>query len=256
MRTDIMEQLTSRTLAPIYDLNKVPANVPQTWIDAARLGGPEGVRSFLDDPDNAALRETLPLMTSYIYEYAVDLFIAEFRRPDHENAKPEPVLAYAFLAHDEQEPYLTLRIGPLPWIVDYPDGYPADLKQLATVHAGFFDDWTFGGPAPVDVFKPLGGLHLEKMERKIAAADTDLFPFDFQDEHGNSVPRSELPDIHSLCPVWSLGDREWVRFLCVDRTSQQVWFVIPSEEVSREFGTASKYIDDAVGTSFSRYADA
>lgn len=144
-----MEQLTSQTLAPIYDLNKIPANVPQTWIDAARIGGPEGARSFLDNPANAALQETLPLMTSYIHDHAVDLFIAEFSRPDLENPTPEPVLVYAFLTHDEKEPYLMAQLGPLPWTKPFPEGYPEDLRRLATVHAGFFDDWTFGGPAPV-----------------------------------------------------------------------------------------------------------
>ncbi|ADG80768.1 Knr4/Smi1-like domain-containing protein OS=Tsukamurella paurometabola (strain ATCC 8368 / DSM/ CCUG 35730 / CIP 100753 / JCM 10117 / KCTC 9821 / NBRC 16120 / NCIMB 702349 / NCTC 13040) OX=521096 GN=Tpau_4199 PE=4 SV=1 [Tsukamurella paurometabola] len=248
-----MEQLTSRTLAPIYDLDKVPPSVPRTWIDAARLGGPEGVRAFLDNPDNAALRETLPLMTSYIHEHAVDLFIAEFTRPDLENAKPEPVLTYAFTTHDEKEPYLTARLGPLPQNEGFPAGYPEDLKQLATVHAGFFDHWTFGGPAPVDVFKPLGIGHRDTIERRISNSNTDPFPFVFEDENFKELPDLDRPEIKNLCPVWSLGDRKRVRFLCVDNATQVVWFVTVSEGIGRISGTASEFIDDAVSSGFSAH---
>lgn len=255
MRTDVMEQLTSRTLSPIYDLDKIPANVPQAWIDAVKIGGPEGVRSFLDNPANTALRETLPLMTGYIHDQAVDLFIAEFTRPDLENPTPEPVLVYAFLTHDEKEPYLTARLGPLPRHEVLPAGYPQDLKLLATVHAGFFDHWTFGGVAPIDVFKPLGSAHINDIERRISEMETDLFPFAFQDEEFDELPVSSRPDIRDLCPVWNVGDRNRVRFLCVDRTTQIVWFVTVREAIDRISGTASEFIDDAVSSGFSAYSN-
>ena len=254
MRTDVMEQLTSQTLAPIYDLDKIPANVPQAWIDAARIGGPEGVRSFLDDPANTALRETLPLMTAYIHEYAADMFIAEFTRPDLENPTPEPVLVYAFLTHDEKEPHLMAQLGPLPRTEPFPDGYPEELKRLATVHAGFFDDWTFGGVAPIDVFKSLGSAHINNIERRVSKMETDLFPFVFQDEDFDELLASNRPDVRGLCPVWNVGNRQRVRFLCVDRTTEIVWFVTVREAIDRVSGTASEFIDDAVSSGFSAHA--
>lgn len=252
MLADVMKQLASSTLAPIYNLGAVPESVPLAWIAAAKLGGPEGVRSFLDHADNSALRETLPLMTGYIYEHAVDLFIAEFTRPDLETSTPEPVLVYAFITHDEEEPYLMAQVGPLPWVNPFPEGYPSDLRNLATVHAGFFDDWTFGGPAPVSAFRPLPDVPGSMYER--AASDAKhLFGFYYEAEDATELPKVDRPNLHDLCVVWRLGDRKWPRFLCVNRKDESVWFVIPSEGVSRERENASKFIDKRVYQGFTKF---